>query len=157
MNKTLLSLGLILALSTTGAIAKTAATVNGIVITIEEADKALEILTKGKKKWAGLPEDAKKQLIQMMAPSKLVAEVSEKDLSKKEREAALSGFWMQKKMAEIKVSDKDAKMIYDKAVKGAKGAKNIPDFEKVKNDFKMRYAQEKVVAELMKNAKIKVK
>ncbi|SFV70730.1 Cell binding factor 2 precursor [hydrothermal vent metagenome] len=159
MNKTLLTLGLIFALSTTAimAKAKTAATVNGIVITIEEADKALDILTKGKKKWSELPEDARKQLIQMMAPSKLVAEASEKALSKKEREAALSGFWMQKKMREIKVTDKDAKVIYDKAVKGAKDPKKVPAFEKVKNDFKMRYAQEKVVAELMKNAKIKVK
>jgi hypothetical protein len=160
MNKTLLTLGLIFALSTTGAIAKTAATVNGLIITVEDADKALDILTKGKKKWSELEEGAKKQLIQMMAPSKLVAQASEKSLSKKEREAALSGFWMQKKMASLKISDEEAKVMYDKMSKAAKAAKStqkIPEFEKIKNDLKMRYAQEKVVADLMKTAKIKVK
>jgi len=160
MKKILLTLGLIFTLSTTLIMAKTAATVNGIVITIEDADKALDILTKGKKKWAELPEEGKKQLIQMMAPSKLVAEAATKSLSKKEIEAALAGFWMQKKMASIKISDEDAKKMYDKMSKMAKKAKSkqkIPEFEKIKNDLKMRYAQEKVVADLMKNAKIKVK
>jgi len=160
MNKTLLTLGLIFALSTTATMAKTAATVNGLIITIEDADKALDILTKGKKKWSELEEAAKKQLIQMMAPSKLVAQASEESLSKKEREAALSGFWMQKKMASLKISDEDAKKMYDKMSKAAKVAKStqkIPEFNKIKNELKMRYAQEKVVADLMKTAKIKVK
>ena len=157
MKKTLVTIGLVLSLSATGLIAKTAGTVNGIVITVDEAKKALEILSKGKKTWDALPAEGKEQLIRMMAPSKLVAAAATKTLSKKEVEAALAGFWMQKKMAEVKVSDKEAKEMYDKAVKAAKGAKNIPAFEKVKNDFKMRYAQEKVVADLMKNAKIKVK
>lgn len=157
MNKTLVTIGLVLALGTTGVMAKTAATVNGIEITVEEAKKALEILTKGEKTWEKLPAEGKEQLIQMMAPSKLVAAAAKKSLTKKEIEAALSGFWMQKKMAEIKVSDKQLQEMYAEATKKAKDPKKVPSFEQVKNNFKMRYAQEKVVANLMKNAKIKVK
>jgi len=160
MKKILALLGLALVLSTTAIVAKTAGTVNGMNITVKEANKALEVLTKGQKTWDTLPADGKKQLIQMMAPAKLVSAKAKKSLSKKERDAALSGFWMQKKMAETKVSDKDAKSTYDKMKKAAKKAKSkrkIPAFDAIKNNIKMQLAQEKVVAKLMKNAKIKVK
>jgi hypothetical protein len=160
MKKILAILGLTLALTTTAVLAKTAGTVNGIVITVDEANKALEVLTKGKQTWDTLPVDGKKQLIQMMAPSKLVAEKSKKSLTKKEKEAALAGFWMQKKMSETKVTDKEAKAAYDKmkkAAKKAKSKKKIPSFDSIKNSIKMQLAQEKVVAKLMKSAKIKIK
>jgi hypothetical protein len=160
MKKLITTLGLIVALTTVTLSAKTAGTVNGIKITVEEANKALKVLTKGKQTWAKLPADGKKQLIGMMAPSKLVAAAAKKGLSKKEKEAALAGFWMQKKMAKISVSDKEAKDAYGKmkkAAKAAKSKKKIPAFEKVKNSIKMQIKQEKVVAKLMKSAKIKVK
>lgn len=160
MRKILTLLGLTLVLSTTVLVAKTAGTVNGMVITVEEANKALDVLTKGKDTWETIPADGKKQLIQMMAPSKLVSAESKKSLSKKEKETALSGFWMQKKMSEVQVSDEEAKVVYDKEVAAAKKAKSkqeIPSFDKIKNNIKMQLAQAKVVAELMKSAKIKVK
>jgi len=160
MKKLLALLGLTLALSTTMVSAKTAGTVNGMIITIEEADKALEVLTKGKEKWASLPADGKKQLIQMMAPAKLVAAQSKKSLTEKEKEAALAGFWMQKKMGETKVTDEEAKKAYENMKQAAKKSKNkqkIPAFEAVKNQIMMQLAQEKVVGKLMKSAKIKVK
>lgn len=160
MNKILLILGLTFALNTTAVVAKTAGTVNGMIITVEEADKALSVLTKGKDTWATIPAEGKKQLIQMMAPAKLVADKSKKVLTKKEKEAALAGFWMQKKMSETEVTDKEAKAMYDKMKKAAKEAKSkqkIPPFDATKNNIKMQLAQEKVVEKLMKNAKIKVK
>ena len=160
MKKFLTLIGLTLALTTTVAVAKTAGTVNGMIITVEEANKALEVLTKGKDTWGTIPAEGKKQLIQMMAPAKLVAAKSKKALTAKEKEAALAGFWMQKKMSETKVSDKEAKAVYDKmkaAAKKANSKQKIPAFEATKNNIKMQMAQEKVVAGLMKNAKIKVK
>ena len=96
----------------------------------------------------------------MMAPSKLVAEKSAKSLTKKEKEAALSGFWMQKKMAATEITDKDAKVVYDKmkaAALKAKSKQPIPEFEVAKNSIKMQIAQEKVISDLMKSAKVKVK
>lgn len=160
MKKILLIAGLVALFSTTTILAKTAGTVNGMVITVEEANKALNVLTKGQKTWSTLPPEGKQQLIQMMAPSKLVAAEANKSLSKKEKEAALAGFWMQKNMATTKVTDKEAQKAYDKmksAAKKAKSKQKIPAFEKVKNNIKMQLAQEKVVAKLMKDAKIKIK
>ena len=160
MKKILAILGLALILTTTYVVAKTAATVNGMVITVDEANKALDVLTKGQKKWNTLPAEGKKQLIQMMSPSKLVAAEAKKDLTKKEKEAALSGFWMQKEMAKAKVSDAEAKKAYDAmkaAAKKAKSKQKIPAYNKAKNSVKMQVAQEKVIGKLMKTAKIKVK
>lgn len=160
MKKILLILGLTLGLTSTYLSAATAGTVNGIEITVDEANNALVKLTQGKMTWEKLPAEGKKQLIQMMAPAKLVSAESKKVLTKKEKEAALAGYWMQKKMSETKISDEEAKTAYDKMVKAAKKSKTkqkIPAFEAAKNSIKMQLAQEKVVGTLMKSAKIKVK
>ena len=159
MKKILMIAGLALALSATSAVAKTAGTVNGIKITVEDANKALKMLTGGQATWSKLPPKEKKQLITMMAPSKLVAATAKKELSSKEKEAAMAAFWMQKQMAGQKVSDKEAKKAYDAMVKAAKAAKSkqkIPPFKQVKNNIKIQLMQDKVVAKLMKKAKIKV-
>ena len=147
-------------MGTMGASASTAATVNSMKITVNEANKALKVLTKGKMTWAKLPKDGKAQLVQMLAPAKLILAKAKKQLTKKEREAALTGFWMQKKMSKIKVSDKEAQSAYNKMKKVAKKVKSkkkLPPFSKVKNSIKMQIAQEKVVSKLMKKAKIKLK
>ena len=160
MKKILVIIGLALALTTNYAAAATAGTVNGMEITVDEANEALKILSKGQKTWKDLPAEGKKQLIEMMAPSKLVAVEATKSLTTKEKEAALAGFWMQKKMSETEITDKDAKAAYDKMKKQATEAKStqkIPEFEAVKSSVKMQLAQEKVVGGLMKSAKITVK
>lgn len=160
MRKIVWIVGLAILIGTTAVSAKTAGSVNGITITVDEANKALKVLTKGQKTWSTLPPEGKKQLIQMMAPSKLIAAKAKKSLTKKEKEAALSGFWMQKHMASVKVTDKEAKSAYNKmkaAAKKAKSKRKIPSFKSIKNSIKMQLAQEKVVAKLMKKAKIKVK
>lgn len=160
MKKLLVIAGLGYFLTTATATAATAGTVNGMKITVQEANKALKVLTKGKMTWAKLPKDGRKQLIQMMAPSKLVSAAARQQLTAKEKEAALASFWMQKKMSKIKISDRDAKKAYENMKKAAKKAKSktkIPSFNKAKNNIKMQLAQEKVVSKLMKHAKIKVK
>jgi len=160
MKKILAILGLTLALTTHYASAATAGTVNGMEITVEEANMALNTLTKGKMTWEKLPEDGKKQLIEMMAPAKLVAVEAKKSLTEKEKDAALAGFWMQKKISTTPITDKEAQEAYDKMKKVAQEANStqkIPEFNAVKNSIKMQLSQEKVVAELVKNAKIIIK
>ncbi|MEA2048876.1 MAG: hypothetical protein U9O64_10585 [Campylobacterota bacterium] len=160
MKKILLIIGLTLGATTTYLAAAAAGTVNGIEITVDEANNALFKLTQGKMTWDKLEADGKLQLIQMMAPAKLVAVESKKALTDKEKEAALASFWMQKKMSETEVTDKEAQEAYTKMVDAAKKAKStqkIPEFEAAKNSIKMQLAQEKVVSALMKNAKINVK
>jgi len=160
VKKGLLFLALGFISATTLVDAKTAGTVNGMKITVKEANKALELLTKGQQTWSTLPKEGKKQLINMLAPSKLVAATAKKQLTKKEKEGALASYWMQKKMSKIKISDSEAKTAYTKMLKMSKKAKSkakIPPFEKAKNGLKMQLAQEKVVSKLMKKAKIKIK
>ncbi len=160
MKKILATLGLAVLFSTVNAAAATAGTVNGMEITVAEAEEAIKKLSKGQMTWEKLPADGKKQLIEMMAPSKLVVVAATKGLTDKEKEAALAGFWMQKKMAQITVSDKEAEEAYNKMKKAAEAAKStqkIPEFNAAKNNIKMQLAQEKVVSELMKNAKIELK
>ncbi|CAA6801579.1 MAG: Cell binding factor 2 [uncultured Sulfurovum sp.] len=160
IHKALLVVLLGFTLMTAQLSAKTAATVNGLKITVADANKALKVLTKGEKTWKTLPKDGKQQLIEMMAPSKLVAYVASKELTQKEKQTALSGFWMQKKMAKVKISDKEAKKAYNKmlnASKKMKGKEKIPPFSKIKGSLKMQLAQEKVISSVMKKAKIKLK
>jgi len=160
MKKLLAILGLTAVLSTSTLLAATAGSVNGMKISVEEANEALKVLTKGQKTWEALPEDGKTQLIQMMAPAKLVAAESKKSLTEKEKEAALAGFWMQKSMAATQITDAEAQTAYNKMKEEAKKANSkepIPAFEAVKNNIKMQLSQGKVVSNLMKNAKIEVK
>lgn len=162
MKKILVTLGLTLALSThyTFAASAAAGTVNGMTITVEEANKALNTLTKGKMTWETLSGEDKKKLIERMAVEKLLIEESKKSLTDKEKETALASYWMQKKISTTEVTDKEAEDIYNKMKKSADKAKStqqIPPLEAVKDTIKMQIAQEKVVAELMKNAKIKIK
>ncbi len=166
MKKTLTTLGLVFMLSASNLAAEAsvksavAGSINGMTITVAEANEALNKLTQGKMTWDKLPEDGKRQLIEMLSPAKLVAAASIKGLTDKEKEAALAGFWMQKKMAQVKVTDKEAEAAYKKMKEAAKAAKNeqkIPSFDQAKNNIKMQLAQEKVVRELMTDAKIKLK
>jgi hypothetical protein len=160
MKKTLVILALALTTNYAAAATATAGTVNGMTITVEEANNALNTLTKGKMTWEKLPADGKKQLIEMMAPAKLVAAESKKSLTDKEKEAALAGFWMQKEMSTTEVSDKEAEDAYNrmkKAAEDANSTQKIPAFDAAKNSIKMQLAQEKVVSKLMKSAQIKVK
>ena len=160
MKKTLVILGLALALTTHHAVAKTAATVNGVEITVEEVNKILNVVTKGQQTWETISKDQKQQVINKLALEKLVVAESEKSLNDKEKEAALAAFWIQKKISTTEISDKEAEDAYNKMKKAAKEAKSkqeIPAFELVKNSIKMQLAQEKVVSSVMKNAKIKVK
>jgi len=156
----LFTVGLGLFLNVSLVSAKTAATVNGMKITVKEANKALSVLTKGEMTWSKLPKEGKTQLIQMMAPSKLMTAAAKAQLTSKEKATAISGYWMQKKISTIKISDKEAKAAYNKMQKAAKKIKSktkIPPFSKIKNNLKMQLAQEKVVSKLMKKAKIKLR
>lgn len=160
IRKSFILLSVVVISTTTLIQAKTAGTVNGMVITVKDANKALKLLTKGKQTWATLPKEGKKQLINMLAPSKVVAATAKKQLTKKEKEGALASYWMQKKISNIKISDSEAKTAYNKMLKMAKKAKGkakIPPFDKAKNGLKLQLAQEKVVSKLMKKATIKIK
>ncbi len=132
-------------------------TVNDISIFLKEANEAVKILTKGKMTWEKLPQKDKNKFIKMIAPTKLIGFEAEKNLTAKEKEMALSNFWIQKKMSQIKVSDKEAKNLYSKMKKAAKNKQKFPSFMQIKNNIKMQIAQDKTLQKLIKKVKIILK
>ena len=159
MKKLFVSVGVVLLLSTAMLSARTAGTVNGIRISVEEANNALKLLTNGKMTWNKLPDQGKRELLEMMAPSRLAAQRSKTYLNAKEKEKALSEYWMKREMQKIDISDKEAEEAYLKMVKIAKQTQSspkIPPFSEAKNSIKRQLQEEQVVQRLMKNAKIKI-
>jgi len=137
-----------------------AGSINDIYVSIEDADNALNSISKGKASWAKVSDNDKMKLLNMIAPSKLIEAAAKKDLKSKDTEVAFSNFWMQKKTMKTEVSDKKLRSAYDKIKKSSKKAKSkqkVPEFDQLKNTLKMQIAKEKVIAYLMKNAKIKLK
>ena len=137
-----------------------AGSINDIYVSMEDADKALLSISKGKASWYKVSNNDRMKLLKMLAPSKLIEAVSKKDLKSKEKETSLANFWMQDKMNKTTVSDKEAKKAYariKKASKKAKSKKKLPVYKELEKTLKMQIAKEKVVKTLMKSAKIKLK
>ena len=137
-----------------------AGSINDIYVSIEDADNALNSISKGKATWAKVSENDRMKLLNMIAPSKLLEAAAKKDIKPKDTDTAFSNFWMQSKVMKTEISDKELKSAYDKIKKSAKKAKSkkeVPEFEQLKNTLKMQIAKEKVIADLMKSAKIKLK
>ena len=132
-------------------------TVDGMPIYKSEAENAVKVLTKGKTTYDKLKPEEKKQLVTMLAPGKLVEKAAKKELNEKEKNAAMSAMWMQKKMAAITVSDSEAKTVYEKIKAASKDKSKVPAFDKVKETIKMQIKQDKVVKSLMSGAKIVAK
>ena len=137
-----------------------AGSINDSYISIEDADTALNSLSKGKAKWATVSDTDREKVLQMIAPSKLIEASLETGLTDTEKDTALANFWMQTKVSKTEVSDKAVKASYaklEKASKKSKSKKKLPEFKLLENQLKNQIAKEKVIADLMKNAKIKLK
>lgn len=156
MKRLVKSFALVAAVSTYVVAGSIAGSVNGMTISVKEANDALKILTKEDTNWSKLPANDRKQLIRMMAPAKLVAAKSKSELSKEEKDAAIAGFWMNKAISQTQITDAQAQEVYDRAKK-ANTQQKMPPFDAVKNNIKLQLAQDKVVSNLMKSAKIEVK
>lgn len=137
-----------------------AGSVNDMYISIEDANNALNAISKGKATWRSIPKADKERVLKMIAPTKLIEVAVKTDLSEKEKKTAITNFWMQSKVMKTEVSDAELKSAYSrlqKASKQANSKEKLPDFEQMKNTLQMQLAKEKVVSGLMKTAKIKLK
>jgi len=129
-------------------------------ISIGEVDKALQRMTQGKVTWKTLPPRDRSRVLQMIAPGKFVALAAKNGFDKKQQETILSNYWMQKSLARIGVTDKEAKTRYNrikKRNKKSKSKKRLPDYATLEKDLKMQIAKEKFVEGLVKKAKIRLK
>ena len=143
------------------------ATINGENITKEQADKYLALRTQGRATdFDKLPSDDQRlALVNEMAVPNLAAMQAHKELSAEEKNAAISRFWMQKKLSTTKVTDEEAKKAYDKLIKAVKEAAKkqskeepkLPKFEEAKREIMLQLAQDKVTKALLENGKVKLK
>jgi formylmethanofuran dehydrogenase subunit E-like metal-binding protein len=150
---------LLITLVMTYSEAKEIAKVNGMAITEAEANKALQVLTSGKKSWAKLSKKEKQELIQMVAPAKVIVADAKKTLTKEEKDVALMNFWLQKNTSRVSVTESEAKKKYEdmkKVLAKTGNKKPIPPFEKLQPNIKMQIAKERVVGKLMQKAKIQL-
>lgn len=142
-------------LMATAVSAKTIGTVNGYPIDEKEANAFLKIATKGKVTYNRLRKKDKKALVERLAVDKLVLRTAMKEISKKEQESIIAGFWLRKKASKYKISDKEVRKAYAENKKFFKDKKGkIIPFSKVKEMIRNSIAQKKAVAKMMKKAKI---
>ncbi|MEJ2496006.1 MAG: hypothetical protein P8Y43_00695 [Sulfurovaceae bacterium] len=132
-------------------------TIDGMPVTKVEAEKTLKALSKGKMTYDKLPPNGKKQLLEVIAPSKIAAKKAAKELTQEEKDAALSNLWIQKKISKTTVSDKEVKDFYDKVKKASKEPTKLPALDQVKDRIKAQLRQEKAIQNIIKSAKIVVK
>ena len=129
-----------------------------MAIGVDDVNKALEVMTKGKMTWETIPSQDKMRVLQMVAPSKFIALAAKNGLTKEQKDNALSNYWMQKSLSRISVSDKEAKKRYEKIKKiQKKSKKKLPDYATIEKSLKMQIANEKFMEDLTKQAKIKLK
>jgi len=160
MKKILTTVTCALTIMTVTLSAETAGTVNGMEISVAEANQALNVLSRGQATWNTISPQQKEQVLKLIAPSKLAAVKAKKELTTEEKNLALSNLWMQKKISETKISDDEVKKAYEKLKASAKKAnpkRVFPPYSAAEKSVKMKLAQEKVVSDLMKHAKIKLK
>jgi len=137
-----------------------AGSINGLYVSIDDANNALNSISKGKSTWRSIPASDKERVLTMIAPSKLIEVSLDKDLSTEEKDTGLANFWMQDKMMKTNVSDEELQTAYsriEKEFKKSKSKQKLPEFEELKRSLHMQVAKEKVVSNLMKTAKIKLK
>ncbi len=141
------------------------ATINGQDVIKEQTDQYLALRTQGHATdFDKLNKEQKLALVKEMSVPLLATTKALQELSTEEKNAAISKFWMQKKIATTEIDDKEAKKAYDKiktmSEKEAKKSKKevkIPPFEEVKQQLKMQIAQEKVIEALVKEGKVTLK
>jgi hypothetical protein len=131
-----------------------------MAISIDDINKALQVMTKGKMTWETLPEKDKPRVLQMVAPEKFIALAAKNGLSPDQKKTALSNYWMQKSISQIKVTDEEVKKRYQKIKqmqKKTKAKKKLPEYEALEKTLKMQIANEKFIKSLTKKANIKLK
>ena len=150
MKKLLAAVTVALTLAITGVSAKVIATVNGYSITDKEANKLLKVMTKGKYKYSQLRPKDKQEIVKRLAIDKIVISTAKRSLSKKEKRNLIANAYLAKQAKGIKVSDKEARRVYNANKKFFKKKGKIQPFKKVKNTIKMQLKMRKVIDRLAK-------
>ena len=128
-------------------------------VEVKEANEVIKKVTHTQKTWDDISPQEKIQLLQMIAPSKMVTLAAKNDLTKKEKQNALSNYWIQQQLQNVKVSEKEIKRRYAKLKKQKRKSKKkkLPSYDKIKESLKMQIANEKFMKNLLKTTRVKLK
>jgi hypothetical protein len=136
------------------------AMVNGHKILKKEADEHLKKRTRGQMSdFDYLPRKQRLRLIQEIALPILALESAQKELSEGEKEAIYARTWIQKEALKIKITDEQAKEVYNQIKQQSQeknATANVPPFEKIKNKIKSQILEKQIIGKLMKDVEIKV-
>jgi len=136
------------------------ATVSGHEILKKEADAYLKKRTQRKmSNFDHLPKEQRLRLIQEMSLPILASDSAQKELSVKEKEAVYTRTWMQKEALKITITDEQVKEVYDRLKQQSEennSSKDIPAFERIKDQMKSQMIEKQVIGKLMKDVEIKV-
>lgn len=136
------------------------ATANGHKILKKEADAYLNDRTKGKiTSYDFIPPEQQKRLIQDLVMPLLAADAAKKELSKSEKEMAVTRSWMRQEAAKVKITDEEVRAVYDGIKKQSlanDSSKPIPEYDAIKQRLMVQMVEKKIVGNLMKDVTIKV-
>ena len=136
--------------------AKVIATVNGYEITQKEADAFVKRVTRGRANYSMLKKKDRKRVIQELAKQKLLTRTAAKELSKKEKLAIWTDFYIRKHYKELQKKAKKELTVPEKYMADAelwirKNAVNIPVTEE---ELKAEYEKRKKLFKDKKTGKI---
>lgn len=134
------------------------ATVNGMEIHKKQADAYLKSVTHGKvKDFDRLPEKQRLLVIQDLAKPILVKEEIRKSITLEEKEEIFKQMWIEKKRSTLNVSNEEMTALYEKK-KALMLAENpnadVPSYMSIASRLKSEIFEEKIIGDLMNDAKI---
>jgi len=133
-----------------------AGNINDEFVTVSEVEPIVTQISKGKTTWNRLNPLDKKRILEMIATQKFAKKVALKELSLDEKHNAVSNVWLQEKIKDIQVSDKELKKAYKRVKRGYKKGK-VPSFDEIKPTLKIEVARDKYMQKLIKQIKVKLK
>jgi D-ribose pyranose/furanose isomerase RbsD len=148
MKKLIATAAVALSLAVTGISAKVVASVNGYTVTDKEANRLLKVLTRGKLKYSQLKPADKKEIVKRVAIDKIVVANAKRGLSAKEKKFVLANAYLAKAIRGVKVSDSEAKRIYNANKKFFTKKGKLTPYSRVRNMIKVQLKQKKVIDRL---------
>ncbi len=127
--------------------AKVIATVNGYPITLQEADTIVKRATKGKAKYYMLKSNDRRRVIQELARRTALTHTASKELSKQEKLAVWTEYYIKKHYKELQKKAKATLSVREKYIADT-------DLWVRKNAFKIPVTEEEMKAEYNKHKKL---
>ena len=133
-----------------------AGNINDEFVSVSDVEPIVRQISRGKATWSRLNPVDKKRILEMVATQKLAQKVALRELSLDEKYNAISNVWLQDKIKDIKVSNKELQKAYKRVKRGYKKGK-VPSFEEIKPTLQMEVARDKYMQKLIKHIKVKLK